>query len=507
MSLLDIALSVAALLTFVVLMVVANIYLKYIKTTKMLAHIPGVNQFIPIDLIKPNTFLSRFFLSVDGVLFTHALEMKEKYGPVYKIAQGLVTGTIFVHDPDFGKLIAAKGGKVFKKDQLLNDGFLSLFGDHSIFTTNEEAVWRRHRSMLNPAFTDEKLQNAVVRETNKTLTELLHSINQQNVREVSEDMSNLTLDIVGRAGFGYEFGCTNKSNHANSKPLSENTKTILSNLVFFLMSPFKTVSEKYLSTFKPIKALFDSREVFIQEISNIIENRRREGAPEENDILSLLLRGSSTDKDGTMVDRELINNCLVMIIAGHETTSHALTFSLYLLAKHQDIQEAVYNSIKEKIQKPQEREFTYEDYEENLIQVHHVFDEALRLYPVAVGNTRQLAMDVDFKGYRLPKHSNVTYNWYTEFMDEKNFYKPKEFIPSRWNEDSKGPSSYTPFGVGNRSCIGKKFAKIEAVLSLARILSNFKVTLRDADAKLTPVQDFTLRAGEVFLTFNKRQDF
>ncbi|KAL0476848.1 cholesterol 24-hydroxylase [Acrasis kona] len=474
----------------------------------MLSHIPGVNQFVPIDLIKADSFLSRLFYSQHYVLYSNAVEMKEKFGPVYKVAQASMLGQIFIHDSDFGKLVATKGAKMFKKDSILNDGFHALFGDHSIFTTNDEVVWKRHRSMLNPAFTDEKLQNNVVKETNKTLSELFKSISQQSIRDVGDDMSNLTLDIIGRAGFGYEFGCTNKSNSTNGNSLSDSTKTILSNLIFFLVSPYQTFSEKTLSSITPIKSLFKSRDVFIDEITNIIKKRRREDAPNENDILSLLLRGTGSDSNDAMLDRELVNNCFIMIVAGHETTSHALTFSLYLLAKHEEIQEQVYDSIKDKIPDHNTRELTYEDYEEKLTHVHHVFDESLRLYPVAVGTNRELTCDVDFKGYRLPKGSLLLFNWYTEFMDEKNFYRPEEFIPSRWGEegsDNKRHFMYIPFGIGNRSCIGKKFAKIEAVLSLASIMSKYKVTFRDPNAKLHPIQDFTLRSGEVYLKFTERQ--
>ncbi len=191
----------------------------------------------------------------------------------------------------------------------------------------------------------------------------------------------------------------------------------------------------------------------------VIEKRKREGTAsndEDNDILNLLLNGSTASENSELAplnEYELISDSFIMIVAGHEvcllnktnfqTTSRTLTMALYLLATHPEIQDEAYQFLQKSVS---DRELTHDDYESNLEYIHWIFDETLRLYPVAVGIVRDASTDYTFKDTFIPKGTAVFYAWNATFRDETYFPKPDEFIPSRWNEIEKKTLLYTPFG-------------------------------------------------------------
>jgi cytochrome P450 len=189
---------------------------------------------------------------------------------------------------------------------------------------------------------------------------------------------------------------------------------------------------------------------------HIIDKRRSEHhhshKEEDNDILNLLLKGSKMENEEVqgmqpLDDRELISNSFIMIVAGHETTSRALTMALYLLSKNSHIQEEAYQSITTNIPDFDQRELTYEDYSSKLEYLHWIFDETLRLYPIAVGIARELQQEVTFKEHVLPKGTIALYSWMTAFKDEKYFKNPNDFVPSRWQDSELSKSlMYSPFG-------------------------------------------------------------
>ncbi|KAL0487941.1 cholesterol 24-hydroxylase [Acrasis kona] len=493
--------AVAIILLLIIIAVFA-----YFKNKRKLSHLPGYCQFIPAQLVKRNSFLSKYLYTNTEIVYSKVPEFIEKYGPVYKVVSAVGRPLIFITDGDFAKIITSKGYKLFEKDRNGSDKFHELFNGDNVFTVSDEVQWRKHRLLLNPAFTDDNLSDAVITFTNKTIQELMDKINKQsNVREVSSDMSGLTLDIIGRAGFGYEFGCTDASSRKTELSLSEKTKSLMGSFPTYFLTPTKFVRQNL--KVGSLKALHDCKDSFVSEIAAIIAKRSKEGEEEAaNDMLSLLLRARE-EQGERFSDYELIANCFIMIVAGHETTSQTLSYALYLLAKHPHIQEEAYSFIKSKIPDHHSRSFNYIDYSENLSYIHNIFDETLRMYPVAVGVVRKLKSDLEFKGYKLPKDTAVFYNWSVEFVSEKNFTNPEQFIPNRWNDQGSGQNKiYTPFGIGNRSCIGKKFAKIESVLCLARLICNYKISLKDPNYVMDTDVNVTMQPAKPFFAiFTKRQ--
>ncbi|KAL0478819.1 cholesterol 24-hydroxylase [Acrasis kona] len=503
---------VAITLTWIAYLFI-KLAINYLNNIKLLSGLPGFHQFIPSLIITRRSLLSKYFYTHTEILFTKVPELVKKYGSVFKIAFGH-QAIVVVTDTEFHKVISTRGGKTVLKEELRGDRISELFGGADIFSVSDETVWRRHRLLLNPAFTDDKLSSTVVDVTNKTVSELVKNINADHVRNISEDMSSLTLDVVGRAGFGYEFGCTNKTKGGDVS-LSDSTASLINAFPFYILTPFKFLRRNF--KVGPIKRVIENRDLFCKEISSIIEKRRNsqdEDVDESNDILSLLIRASDHQADSFSI-YELIENCFIFIVAGHETTSHTLTFALYLLSKYQHVQEEAFQYIKNKIPDYNSRNLDYHDYQENLMFIHNIFDETLRLYPVAVGITRKIHSDITFKNHVIPKGCSVIYNWSHDFRSEEHFKDANEFVPSRWEKseppgsdlDAKRARLYTPFGVGNRSCIGRRFAKIESVLVLARLISCYKITLEDPSYDLSVDVEVTLHpVHPIRVVFTPRED-
>ncbi|KAL0480466.1 cytochrome P450 [Acrasis kona] len=244
-------------------------------------------------------------------------------------------------------------------------------------------------------------------------------------------------------------------------------------------------------------------EYFKNEIQRIIDHRARNKDSSSKDILSLLLDGAGNNLTQEKEDlaplshSELISNCFIMIVAGHETTARTLAFALYLLAKHPDIQRTAQDQID-----------TIGLNYDSLTHVTNIIKETLRLYPAAVAILRMTTQDIEFKGTKLNKGVYVLYMWYLAHIDDKYWDRALEFIPDRWTTDKRNHEfHYSPFGVGKRSCIGKKFSEIEMVVVLSMILKRYNIKFEKEPYDLDLMVNITLRSkNPIHLVFERRDE-
>lgn len=205
----------------------------------------------------------------------------------------------------------------------------------------------------------------------------------------------------------------------------------------------------------------------------IIAARRKTGA-QGDDLLSLLVSTPGMD-DGLIRDQ-----LLTMLIAGHDTSTALLAWSLYLLGKHPVELERVRAEVDSIVgSQPPDLEAV-----DRLDRLDMVIKEALRLYPpIHIGN-RRAAVDLDFRGYHIPAGTRVVYSIYLSHRQERYWPDPKRFDPDRFSpEQTKARPHYVyvPFGGGPRNCIGLAFAQVEVKIVLARILQKFDLELADRD--------------------------
>jgi cytochrome P450 len=215
----------------------------------------------------------------------------------------------------------------------------------------------------------------------------------------------------------------------------------------------------------------------------IIAQRRSAGATGE-DLLDLLVR---TD---WMSDGLIRDQLLTMLIAGHDTGTALMAWTLYLLGKHPRAMEKARAEVKDVLGSADP---TYALVEE-LDYLDRVVKESLRLYPPIHLGTRRALDDLTFDGFRLPADTRVLYSIYLTHRDPDHWVAPNQFNPDRFiaqrGQRTYEPYSYVPFGGGPRNCIGAMYGQIEAKVVLARLLQ--RVELRLAADNVRPYMGATL---------------
>lgn len=230
------------------------------------------------------------------------------------------------------------------------------------------------------------------------------------------------------------------------------------------------------------------------------EVERMKNTPEREpavpDLLTHLVRLPS------MNDDLIRDQILTMLIAGHDTSTALLAWSLHLLARQP---KALARAVME-VDAVVGRGDIGGDQVNNLPYLDSVIKEALRLYPpIHVGN-RIVAEDTSVCGYELKAGSRLMASIYLAHHDPRYWPEPERFMPERFARDAEKPPpfTYVPFGGGKRTCIGAAFAQIEAKVVLARILQQFE--LRDEGRKVKPYMGATLEPHPgVFLHVRRRR--
>jgi cytochrome P450 len=187
----------------------------------------------------------------------------------------------------------------------------------------------------------------------------------------------------------------------------------------------------------------------------------------------------------------LRDEVLTLYLAGHETTAVTLTWMLYLLSSHPDVETKLLNELQSVLggRAPEVHELR------QLVYAERVVKESMRLYPPAYVVGREALSDFKIGGYDIAAGTQVLMSQWVIQRDPRFFADPEQFNPDRWTEDfaKQLPKyAYFPFGGGPRQCVGNSFAMMEAVLVLATIAQRFRVMF-PASKVLEPNPTFTLR--------------
>jgi len=198
------------------------------------------------------------------------------------------------------------------------------------------------------------------------------------------------------------------------------------------------------------------------------------------------------DEDGNgMSDKQLRDEVLTFLLAGHETTALALSWTFHLLGQNPGVDEKLHAELQEVLPG---RAPTFSDLPA-LTYTERVIKESMRLYPPAWSLARKAISDFELRGYTIPAGANIVMSQWIVHHDPKYFPDPELFNPDRWLDPAmqKLPRfAYFPFGGGARQCIGNSFAMMEAVLLLATIAQRFSLRVVP-NQPVVPVPSFTLR--------------
>lgn len=231
----------------------------------------------------------------------------------------------------------------------------------------------------------------------------------------------------------------------------------------------------------------------------IAEHHARAG---RGDLLDMLMQ--ARDDDGApMSDRQLRDEAITIMLAGHETTALALSWTLALLSSNPEVDAALHRELNDVLGG---RAPTVADLP-RLRLTEMIVMEGMRLYPPAYALGREAIAACEIGGYRIPAGATLFMSPWVMHRDPRFFEHPLEFRPGRWADGlaARLPRfAYFPFGGGPRVCIGNRFAMMEAVLLLACIARRFRLVL-DPACTLVPFPSITLRAAHgVRMTIHDR---
>ncbi|MDA1184475.1 MAG: cytochrome P450 [Acidobacteria bacterium] len=219
-------------------------------------------------------------------------------------------------------------------------------------------------------------------------------------------------------------------------------------------------------------------------VNAIVERRLRDNGARD-DLLSLLLDARGDDE---AAERQLRDDAITFLLAGHDTIAHALTWTWTLLAQHPDVEARLQAELATVLP---DRLASAHDVS-RLVYTRSVLAEALRVFPPAWVIVRRAAQPHACRGYRMPAGSVVVASPFVTHRDPRFFPDPLAFSPERWlSSDHRPRLAYFPFGAGPRSCIGEGFAWMEGTLVLATLAARWR--LRSEGGPVEPSPRITLR--------------
>ena len=357
---------------------------------------------------------------------------------------------------------------------ILGDGLL----------TSEEPLHLQQRRLAQPAFHRTRIAG-YGREIVRLCGEMTANWPASGEIEVHAEMVRLTLRITSRCLLGSD--------------VIESVGTFVESMATFNdYLPFALLpGAQYLEKLPvgPMPGMRRALAALDKLIFGMIAERRARGESGD-DLLGMLM--DAEDEDGPMPDRQVRDEALTILLAGHETTANALTFCLWLVARHPDVQQRMQAIVDEVCRDsdgaPRPPEAA--DYP-RLSYLQRVFAESMRLYPPAWVVARTAVDSYTMRtGEHISKGAHLIVSPLVVHHDERWWPEPERFDPDRFLDEHKATRpkfSYMPFGGGARYCIGEGFAWTEGVLMLATVLQQWHLRLADPDQAGVPITPkFTL---------------
>lgn len=395
-------------------------------------------------------------------------ETIDTYGPTYQVYLGGAFRNIMTTDPDLIQHIMQKNNRNYHKSDLTKKRLGKYLGKGLL--TSDGDYWLQQRRLIQPGFHKARLAtlaDTMNEEITKYIDNLERRIDQGHIEiNATMEMMELTLNIVCKALFGSEM------DQSILDEFGVNMHKIQEYLVQEVRTPLFGFWRSINGTNKKSMELSNKTNQIVLDF--II--KRRQSTEEHDDLLDMLLHSTYEDSGETMNDQQLLDEALIMFVAGHETSAVSTGWTLMLLSQHDDISNRLAKEYNEGFPDapPAFGEVRSLDYSRQVIS------ESLRRYPPAWIVDRYALNEDEANGYHIPKGSTVAAYVYGAHHHPDHWDDAYNFDPSRFEKEKMKdihPFAYFPFGGGPRLCIGQHFALVEMQLIISRLASRFKFTL------------------------------
>jgi cytochrome P450 len=379
----------------------------------------------------------------------HTADLAAIHGDIFRFYSPSQRANLWlINHPDDVKRVLVSNHKNYTKGLGL-DRVKILLG-HGIMTS-EGDLWKRQRYMMQPSF-----HRRVITEFSK----LIDACNERFIAKweaqtahgelvnITDEMSELTLEIVLLSIFGTDLDRLEKD---------------------FGSNPFDIVTKE---TVRDLKFAYKFRQ--LAKLVGALAKRRQVEKSEHFDFLQMLIEARDKETGAPMSERELVDEAMTLIVAGHETTASALNWTWYLLSQNREAEALLHAEIDAcSFTAP-----TLSDME-SLSYTKNVVDEALRLYPPGwMLSRRTIAPDV-LSGFDVPAGTNVLLSPYLLHRHPRYWKDPAAFRPERFDaahESERPRFAYMPFAAGPRHCIGETLALYEMYMHLYKVARRYRLT-------------------------------
>ncbi len=407
-----------------------------------------------------------------GNTFTRTLQMArdplpillsgyEEFGPIFTLRL-LHTRVVFMLGPEANHYVTVTHPENFHWRESSFGDLIPLLGD-GLLTIDDEYHDHVRKTMM-PAFHREHVAASVEAMIDEA-TPMIERLQAGEVVDIYGWMRGLAMRIAMRALLGLD-----PDEAGRGAAAAEHFERALEfyGIDFalrFLRGPGS-----------PWRKMLASREVLDQIVFEEIAQRRRNPDTSRMDVLSLLL-GVRDEAGEGLSDREVRDQLMTLMFAGHDTSTSTLTFMMYELSKRPDVIE--------KLQEEQDLVLggeipDIEKLEREMPYLDMVLDEVLRLYPPAWIGPRRAVREFEFNGHTVPEGAYLNYCSWASHRIPEFFPDPEAFRPERFTRERKAAlprGAYVPFGGGKRICIGKRFGQIEVKLVATMLLQRMRLDL------------------------------
>lgn len=414
---------------------------------------------------------------------------RSRLGPIVPLRIGLIRGHL-VSDPALVRRVLLDNHANYDKHTPAFDAVRVVLGEGML--TSSGGFWKRQRRIAQPAFHGES-----VRHFGPIMSRLAAGCAERwgeaaaagETVDACTDMMKVTLRIVAETLFGDDMA-------GDADEINRVFPTILACLAARVRSPIRPPLWIPTADNRRLRPALDSLNRIVERL--IATKRRRlaggkEGDTAHRDLLTILMLARDDETGESMSDRQLRDEVMTMMIAGHETTANALSWLWVLLDRHPDEQDRLRAEL---LAATGGRAPTVDDVAK-LPRLKAVISETLRLYPpVWMFDRRALGPD-DLGGTPVAKGDLVIFCPYAIHRLPALWRDPEAFRPERFEagaEEQKNKFAYLPFSAGPRTCLGNSFAMIESQIIVGTLLSRFRICLADA-APVEPKPRVTLRTS------------
>ncbi len=400
--------------------------------------------------------------------------------------EGIMGRMAMISDPALIRQVLVDNAANYPKDRLQHRVLSAGLGRGLLLAEGE--LWRRQRRALAPLFAPRTVAGFEAAMAEVAADLVARWAKQRDGRrvDVAQEMARTTLRVLARTIF--------------SEGLSRKAEDFAEAVTRYLdamgkIDPLDILDmPQWLPRMGRIRAR-PALQFFDTVVSGMIDDRRallaRDPARAPRDLLTLLLEAADPEDGHALTEDDVKANIVTFIAAGHETTSNALTWALYLISQD--------SGVRERLEAEVDRELPRGTVEagglERLVYTRAVLDEALRLYPPAATLTRDAAGPDRLGKLRIKAGTRIVISpWvlhrHNRLWDDPNGFDPTRFLPE--NRGTIDRFAYLPFGAGPRVCIGASFALQEAVIILATVVRHFRLA-HVAGHVVMPVQRVSLR--------------